>query len=510
MTETRQEIVEIRPQDGFQMKFLSCPADIVFGWGKAGSGKTFSLLLEPLRHLTTIRWFGGVIFRRETPQITNEWWLWDTSMELYPYVGWIPKSHDLSREFPFKNRLKFTHLEQEKDIFKRQGTNVPFIWFDELTHFTRKQFFYLLSRNRSTCWVSPYVRWTCNPDPDSRVKEFISWRIDPDTGFIIKERDWIIRFFTIDGNNVVRGDTKQEVANKCPHIFTKEVLEKSSIDDLIKSFTFIEWDIYDNKALLSKDPGYLGNLFAQDEVEKQKLLEWNRNVTADDLSIYDYACTEDLFSNFVEESDDGFITNDVARFGRDLAVVFVWNGWLCHTISIWTKSSLTTLVNDIEKRRKIFKIPISHCMIDQDGVWWWVVDMWWYKWFSWWNPSMIDPKTKIKENYADLKTQCYYRSAEKVNTGKASISLDNIYVDWVKSNTITLWKTTYNIKDLIQKHLRSIKRKNPDKEWKRMINSKSEQKILLWWLSPDFADTFMMREVFDLLQISWDIKIRTL
>lgn len=505
---TDREVIKISPQEWFQMKFLSCPADVVVWWGKAWAGKTFSLLLEPLRYITNTKWFGGVIFRRETPEITNQWWLRDASMEIYSYIWWNPKIGDLSRQFDGGNRLQFRHLEQEKDIFKRQWTNVPFIGFDELTHFTKKQFFYLLSRNRSTCGIKPYLRATTNPDPDSRVKELIDWWIDPKTWFIIRERDWVIRYFTVDKNQVIRWDTKQEVIDQCPHLFTKEVLGKSSIDDLVKSFTFIEWDIYENRALLSKDPAYLANLYAQDEIERKKLLEWNRHVTANDMGIYDNQSIEDLFTNFVEESDLAFITCDVARFGRDLAIIMVWNGRLCHTISIWTKSSTITLHDDIEKWRQLFKVPTSHSAVDQDWVGWWVVDIWWYYWFSGGMPALEDPKTWIKENYANVKTQCYYRSSDRINASKMSVSLDNIYVNWIKTNIIKIWESTFGVKELIKKQLRCIKRKNPDKEWKKQINTKEEQKIILWWMSPDFADTIMMREVFDLINVRPQFKIR--
>ena len=47
------------------------------------------------------------------------------------------------------------------------------ICFDELTHFTAHQFFYMVSRNRSTCGVRPYIRATCNPDADSWVADFL-------------------------------------------------------------------------------------------------------------------------------------------------------------------------------------------------------------------------------------------------------------------------------------------------------------------------------------------------
>jgi len=77
------------------MKFLSSSADIVIGGSAAGVGKTFSLLLEPLHYINKKKGFGGVIFRRTTPQIMNEGGLWVeerkalremTSQELTPAV----------------------------------------------------------------------------------------------------------------------------------------------------------------------------------------------------------------------------------------------------------------------------------------------------------------------------------------------------------------------------------------------------------------------------------------
>src|SRR5690606_25652328 len=87
-------------------------------------------------------------------------------------------SQHLSWHFPSGALIKFSHLEHEQDIYNHQGGQYCLIIFDELTHFTRKQFIYLLSRNRSTCGVRPYVRATCNPDPESFVAELIEWWID--------------------------------------------------------------------------------------------------------------------------------------------------------------------------------------------------------------------------------------------------------------------------------------------------------------------------------------------
>lgn len=136
--------------------------------------------------------------------------------------------------------------------------------FDELTHFSEKQFFYMLSRNRSTCGVKPYVRATCNPDADSWVAKFIAWWIDPETGYPIKERSGVKRYFTRVDDTVIWGDTAEECA------------EKSGVDiSLCKSVTFIASSIYDNKALLAADPSYLASLNALSLVERERLLNGN-------------------------------------------------------------------------------------------------------------------------------------------------------------------------------------------------------------------------------------------
>jgi predicted phage terminase large subunit-like protein len=127
------------------------------------------------------------------------------------------------------------------------------------------QVFYMLSRNRSTCGVRPYVRATCNPDADSWVAQFIAWYIDQDTGLPIPERSGIIRWFTRRADEIIWGDNKEELLALYPDLTEHDV----------KSFTFIAANIYDNKILLEKDPGYLANLKAQSLVERERLLNGN-------------------------------------------------------------------------------------------------------------------------------------------------------------------------------------------------------------------------------------------
>src|ERR1700733_733767 len=102
----------IRPQPGAQERFLSSSADIAIYGGAAGGGKSFALLMEPLRHIGNPE-FGGVIFRRTSPQITNEGGLWDEAGKLYPLVGGDARVGNLEYRFPTESSISFRHLQHE-------------------------------------------------------------------------------------------------------------------------------------------------------------------------------------------------------------------------------------------------------------------------------------------------------------------------------------------------------------------------------------------------------------
>ena len=256
----------IGPQRGPQTKFLKSGADICIYGGAAGAGKTFAVLLEPIFHLH-VPHFGAVIFRRNSTMVRNQGGLWDTSMQIYanPRLGGVPKETTLEWDFPTPSSVKFAHLQYESDVLSWQGAQVPLIIFDELTHFSRSQFFYMLSRNRSTCGIKPYIRATTNPDADSWVREFIDWWIDPDTGLAIPERSGKIRYFIQLNDEIIWGESKAALHEKYPGC-------------LPKSFTFISASIFDNKRLLDADPGYLANLHALPRVERERLLNGNWNI----------------------------------------------------------------------------------------------------------------------------------------------------------------------------------------------------------------------------------------
>lgn len=265
------------PQPGPQTQFLSTSADIAIYGGAAGGGKTYALLLEPLRH-TTNQQFGAVIFRREAVQIMNEGGLFDTSFSIYSQIDAQPRlSPYVVWAFPSEATITFSHLNREIDVNNWQGAQIPFIGYDELTHFTEKQFWYMLSRNRSTCGVRPYVRATCNPDADSWVAELIQWYIDQDTGYPIKQRSGIIRYFIRADDKLHWAETRQELLDQFPNHSPK-------------SFTFIPATLDDNKILTERDPDYRGNLQLLNRVERERLLMGNWKIRPSAGSYFPAGC----------------------------------------------------------------------------------------------------------------------------------------------------------------------------------------------------------------------------
>lgn len=256
--------IRFEAQPGPQFAFLSSPADIAIVGGAAFGGKTYGLLLEPLRHKENGD-FSATIFRRTTVQIRNQGGLWDESKKLYAYCGATPYSQGLEWRFPSGARIKFAHMEHEDNRFDWKGSQIPLIGFDQLEEFTATQFWYMLSRNRSASGVPGYVRGTVNPDPDSWVREFLRWWINDETGYAIKERSGVLRWFIRVGDAFEWADTKAELMAK-------------HADCSPLSATFIPALPADNPIGQKADPAYMSKLRILPKVEREQLEKGNWNI----------------------------------------------------------------------------------------------------------------------------------------------------------------------------------------------------------------------------------------
>jgi predicted phage terminase large subunit-like protein len=255
------------PQPGAQTLFYNHTASIILYGGSAGSGKSACVLLKAAKHID-VPGYGAVIFRRTSPEITNEGGLWDESRKFYKGIkGAESREYKLDWLFSAGSAISFGHAQYEKDVEnKYPGAQICFLAFDELVKFTERQFWFLFSRNRTTCGVTPQIVATCNPDADSWVAELIAWWIDQDTGYPIPERSGVVRYFYRIQSVMHWADTAEELELAFP--------EMSAIAPP-KSFTFIAATIEDNQILLQTNPQYKSNLLSLHPVEMERLLKGN-------------------------------------------------------------------------------------------------------------------------------------------------------------------------------------------------------------------------------------------
>lgn len=158
-------------------------------------------------------------------------------------------------------------MQHERDKEKWKSSQIPLIIYDQLETFTESQFLYMLSRNRSMCGVRPYIRASANPEP-GWLANFLAWWIGED-GYAIPERSGVIRWMVRQNDKTYWGDSYEEVynAHKIDDLPTDDPKQPRP-----KSVTFILSTVYDNKALLEADPGYLANLQALNLVDRERLL----------------------------------------------------------------------------------------------------------------------------------------------------------------------------------------------------------------------------------------------
>jgi len=160
--EAKEEVI-FRANEGPQEDFLAASeTDVLYG-GAAGGGKSYAMLVDPLRyaHRTAHR---GLIIRRSMPELRE---LIDKSRELYPkaFPGCKYKEVEKLWNFPSGAKIEFGFLERDADVYRYQGQAYSWIGFDEITHLpTEFSWNYLASRLRTTdSEIVPYMRCTANP-----------------------------------------------------------------------------------------------------------------------------------------------------------------------------------------------------------------------------------------------------------------------------------------------------------------------------------------------------------
>lgn len=147
----------------------------------------------------------------------------ERSIEIYPYAGGKLKSGPpASWSFPSGARIDLRYIASDRDVLNYQGSEINLCCFDEVTMISEYAFTFMLSRNRSTSGLKPYVRMTCNPDADSWLVKWIGWYLN-EQGFPIPERSGVIRYFVRIENELHWADTLVELKDES-QIFSLKVL----------------------------------------------------------------------------------------------------------------------------------------------------------------------------------------------------------------------------------------------------------------------------------------------
>ena len=234
--------------------------------------------------------------------------------------------------------------------------------------------------------------------------------------------------------------------------------------------------LVDDNPFISKH--YKQNLLTLDTVSKERLLFGNWEYSNDPSTLIEYDKIIDAFSSTFVSSGSRYITCDVARFGNDSTVIGIWDGFRVKLHQYQGKSVVE--VADIIKSFQIEnQIPASNICIDEDGVGGGCVDLIaGCKGFVNNSRPLDNPITRQKENFDNLKSQCYYKLAEMINDSK-------LYID-----------ASGTMKEKIIQELEQVKQKSVDNDGKKGIIPKDKVKALIG-RSPDFSDCLAMRMIFE-------------
>ena len=233
--------------------------------------------------------------------------------------------------------------------------------------------------------------------------------------------------------------------------------------------------LIDDNPFISKH--YKQNLLTLDTVSKERLLFGNWEYSNDPSTLIDYDKIIDAFSITYIPSGQKYITCDVARFGNDSTVIGIWDGYRVKLHQYQGKSVVE--VADIIKTFQVeHQVPSSQIVVDEDGVGGGVVDILRCKGFVNNSSPLENPITRQKENFDNLKSQCYYKLAEMLNDSKLYINASG------------------TMKEKIIQELEQVKQKSVDNDGKKGIIPKDKVKALIG-RSPDFSDCLAMRMIFE-------------
>ena len=237
--------VVFHANDGPQTEFLAADEkDVLYG-GAAGGGKSYAMLVDPLRYAHK-KAHRALILRRSMPELRE---LIDKSRELYPQAFPGCKFREVEKvwNFPSGAKIEFGFLERDADVYRYQGQAYSWIGFDEITHLpTEFGWNYLASRLRTTDpEIKTYLRCTANPGGIGShwVKKRYVDSNQPNESFV--GNDGLTRKFIparlTDNPYLAKDGIYEQMLMSLPPVQRRQLLEGN-------------WDVNEGSAFVEFDP----------------------------------------------------------------------------------------------------------------------------------------------------------------------------------------------------------------------------------------------------------------
>ena len=261
----------------------------------------------------------------------------------------------------------------------------------------------------------------------------------------------------------------------------KEIYKPWKDGTLPDNIKFVRALAHDNKKL---PEDYIKSLSELTGVARQRLYLGNWEYDDDENQLMTYSAILDLFNNTHVEPKTGerSITADIAFEGSDYFVLMVWEGHVLIHVEKHPKSAGKEVIDLINNLKNKFHVPNSRIVYDADGAGGFLSGRQGFLpgAISFHNNGSPITVNGEKENYENLKAQCSYALAKRVNAGGL----------WLKA-------VPQEMQELIIEEIEQVKSRDKDLDGKLKIERKDEVKKNIG-RSPDHSDCIMMREIFDL------------
>jgi phage terminase large subunit len=260
-----------------------------------------------------------------------------------------------------------------------------------------------------------------------------------------------------------------QTCNPSKNYLYSDYYKKAKDGTLEKWKAFIPSLLDDNKMLSEEYKQNLLRSLTRNQIER--LVYGNWEFDDDPASLCDFRDICDIFHNeHIQPLPDKWITADLAMKGRDRFIVIYWEGFVGRIMIDKSKATGKEIEEDLRRVQIDTGTPRSHIIADSDGM-------------GNYLESYLNGIIEFKGNssasdsiYNNLRSQCYFKLAEKINKHEIRIICQNKEQEESLKDELGVLK----IDDI-----------NADDKKKKVI-SKEKMKELLG-KSPDIMDNLEMR-----------------